>query len=368
MDLPVFVTKPDLPGFDEYVSELRRIWDTATLTNSGPLHEELEAALICALGVTGGLTLFANGHLALECALTALELSGEVITTPFTFASTTQAIVRAGLTPVFCDINPGDLTLDAAKIEPLITKNTSAILPVHVYGHICDAGISGIAAKHGLKVIYDAAHAFGETYNGIGVGNMGDVSMFSFHATKNFNTVEGGALVYADKRLAPKLKSIRNFGISGDDAPYVGLNAKMSEFHAAIGLCNLRRYDERRAARAALVARYRERLDGVRGLTLFPPCPNTELNYCYFPVIVNETEYGGTRDGILAALAERNIYARKYFYPLTSSFSCYKGRFEIQYTPVAEYFAARVLTLPLYAELAAGDADRVCAVIRDGVK
>jgi dTDP-4-amino-4,6-dideoxygalactose transaminase len=309
------------------------------------------------------ITLFTNGHLALECAIAALNLSGEVITTPFTFASTTHAIVRNGLEPVFCDINPDDYTINTDKLEGLITDKTSAIIPVHVYGNICNINeIEKIAKKYNLKVIYDAAHAFGVTVNGESVANFGDASMFSFHATKVFHTIEGGAVTYKDKSISQKLDDLKNFGITGPESvEYVGGNAKMNEFQAAMGICNLRHVNGEVAKRKIVVESYIERLSGVSGIRLCKPQTGVKSNYAYFPVVFDG--YKISRDEVYEKLKVENIYARKYFYPLTNSFECYKGRFDVNKTLVAKYIADRVLTLPLYADLALEDVDRICDII-----
>ncbi|NLM46088.1 MAG: DegT/DnrJ/EryC1/StrS family aminotransferase, partial [Firmicutes bacterium] len=309
-------------------------------------------------------TLFANGHLALECAIEVFDLAGEVITTPFTFASTTHAIVRRGLEPVFCDINPDDFTIDTEKMEKLITNKTSAIVPVHVYGNICNVyEIERIAAKYNLKVIYDAAHAFGVTVDGAGIAQFGDISMFSFHATKVFNTIEGGALTYKEKSWVKKINAIKNFGITERDSiEYIGFNAKMNEFQAAMGLCNLRHVQEQIQKRKVAAERYRERLYGTRGI-IIPSRPRKGIasNYAYFPVVFDGYKYN--RDEILHRLMQHKIYARRYFYPLTSSLQCYKGRFDDKATPTAKYIAERILVLPLYADLALGDVDRIWDII-----
>ena len=261
MDQKILVTRSSMPPLEEYIEEIRPLWESHWLTNMGEKHKKLQTELKNYLQVPE-IELFTNGHMALEMALQALELpqGGEVITTPFTFASTTHAIVRNGLEPVFCDIRPDTFTIDPTKIEKLITPKTCAILPVHVYGNICDVEeINDIAKRHGLKVIYDAAHAFGETYKGVGVGNFGDVSCFSFHATKVFNTIEGGAATYQDPELGKRLYELKNFGIRGPESVVsVGANAKMNEFCAAMGLCNLRHLHEEIAKRHAVVKRYRE--------------------------------------------------------------------------------------------------------------
>ena len=355
------VTRSSMPSFEEYCEEIKELWDSRWLTNMGVKHQQLQKQLEEYLGVS--VTLFTNGHIALETVLEAMELpkGGEIITTPFTFASTTHAIVRSGLVPVFCDINPVDYTMDVTKIEALITEKTCAIVPVHVYGNLCDdAAICGIAQKHGLKVIYDAAHAFGAGVDGKSAGALGDASMFSFHATKVFNTIEGGAVAFRDAALEAKLNDRKNFGQSSpEDVIYAAGNGKMSEFQAAMGLCNLRHLEAEIAKRGRAVKRYRERLSGVAGIRLCPEQQGVTSNYAYFPVVFDG--YKETRDQILEKLAEQGIYARKYFYPLTSSFACYD--FDPGATPVAQHIAQRVLTLPLYADLTVEEVDSICDVI-----
>ena len=353
-----------MPSYEEYCEEIKELWDSRWLTNMGVKHRELEAMLKDYLNVPN-VTLFTNGHLALENAIAAMRLpkGGEVITTPFTFASTTHAIVRNGLVPVFCDIRPDDYTIDADKIEAHITDKTCAIVPVHVYGNFCDVEkIEELARAHDLKVIYDAAHAFGARYKGVSAANFGDASMFSFHATKVFNTIEGGAVCYSDAGLSEKLNALKNFGqMSAECVPYAGGNAKMSEFQAAMGICNLRHLDGEIAKRKAVAERYRERLSGAAGLRLNPIQENVEPNYAYFPVVF-EAAFKYSRDEVLSLLGENDIIVRKYFYPLTSSFDCYK---ELDHgdTPVAEYVSNRVLCLPMYAGLPLEDVDRICDII-----
>lgn len=358
------VTRSSMPPFEEYVEEIRDLWDSRWLTNSGAKHQILEKEMEKYLGVSH-ISFFSNGHLALEMVLDALKLTGEVITTPFTYASTTQAIVRRGLTPVFCDIEPDWYTMDVSKIESLITEKTCAIVPVHVYGNVCQyKEIERIAKKYGLAVIYDAAHAFGVRVDGKGIGTVGDAAMFSFHATKVLHTIEGGAVTYADGALRKDLEALKMFGMySKDDAELIGSNAKMTEFQAAMGLCNLRHVDQWIGERRAVVMRYRERLSGVKGLRLCPEQEGVESNYAYFPVYFDAAEFGMDRNEVLEKLAKENIFARKYFYPLTSEFSVYQGRFLIQKTPVAFDASRHVLTLPLYSELSVEDVDRICDVI-----
>lgn len=358
----ILVTRSSMPDFEEYVEEIRDLWETHWLTNMGVKHKELEMELKEYLN-TPNITLFTNGHLALENILAAMELKGEVITTPFTFASTTHAIVRNGLTPVFCDINKDDYTIDVSKIEELITENTCAIVPVHVYGNICNVKeIERIAKKYNLKVIYDAAHAFGVKVNGESVANFGDASMFSFHATKVFNTIEGGAVTYKNDDLVKVLYDIKNFGITGPESvEYIGGNAKMNEFQAAMGICNLRHILIEINKRKLIVDRYMERLSDIEGIKLCNVKEGVESNYAYFPVVFDG--YKLNRDEIFEKLQEHNIIARKYFYPLTNTYDCYRDKFNCENTPVAQYIAERVLTLPLYADLSLRDVDRICDII-----
>lgn len=366
MKKKILVTQSSMPPMDEYVDEIRNIWETHWLTNMGEKHQQLQSALINYLGVEQ-LDLFTNGHMALELSLQAMNLprNSEVITTPFTFASTTHAIVRNGLQPVFCDINPIDFTIDITKIEELITDRTSAIMPVHVYGNVCNVEeIQRIADKFGLKVIYDAAHTFGVTYKNKGIASFGDVSCFSFHATKVFNTIEGGAACFRDKDFGLDLYRLKNFGIRGPETvDGVGANAKMNEFCAAMGLCNLRHVDEEIAKRKAVVERYVERLSGTDGIQLNPVQADVKPNYAYFPAVFDEKVFGASRNEVFDALAEEGIGARKYFYPLTNSFDCFHGKYDVNQTPVALHISKRVLTLPLYADLALEDVDRICDII-----
>lgn len=358
------VTRSSMPGFEEYIKEIEPLWDSRWLTNMGEKHKELEGKLCDYLKVEN-VSLFTNGHLALEAAIASMGLSGEVITTPFTFASTTQAIVRNGLTPVFCDVDPKNYTIDASKIEALITEQTCAIVPVHVYGNVCDVyAIEKIAKKYNLKVIYDAAHVFGVEVSGRGIGDFGDASMFSFHATKVFNTIEGGCVTYGDAELTKKLQIQKNFGMENAESyPEIAGNGKMNEFQAAMGLCNLRHVDGEIAKRKATVEQYIKRLGGMAGITVWKPQENVKHNYAYFPVLFNQNIFGKSRDEVAQRLADNGIFARKYFYPLTSSFACYQGKFNIQKTPVAEEVASRVLTLPLYADLTEEEVNLICDII-----
>ena len=358
-----------MPELDEYINEIREMWDTHWLTNMGPKHRQLQEELRKFMGVEN-VELFTNGHMAIELTLQAMNLQGEVITTPFTFASTTHAIVRNGLEPVFCDVDPVTFTMDTGKLESLITERTCAILPVHVYGNVCNIEeIERLACRYRLKVIYDACHTFGETYKGKGVGCFGDASCFSFHATKVFNTIEGGAVTFHDKSLGDALYDLKNFGIHGpEEVSAVGANAKMNEFCAAMGLCNLRHVRGEISKRKAVAARYRSHLEGVEGLQLNAVQPEVESNYAYFPVVFHEQAFGASRDQVYDALAAHDIYARKYFYPLTNTYSAFHGKYNALETPVALQISKRVLTLPMYADLALEDVDRICEIILSGRK
>ncbi|BCJ94686.1 aminotransferase [Anaerocolumna cellulosilytica] len=363
MSEPINVTRSSMPDFNEYLEEIKDLWNTRWLTNMGVKHQKLEVALADYLQ-SSYVTLFTNGHMALENTLEAFSLTGEVITTPFTFASTTHAIVRKGLTPVFCDINKEDYTIDVTQIKKLITKKTSAILPVHVYGNVCDTiKIEELAKEYDLKVIYDAAHTFGVRIAGKSSGEFGDASVFSFHATKVFHTIEGGAVTYHDSTLQPILMGLKNFGITDyEKIDYIGGNSKMNEFQAAMGLCNLRHLKEEINKRKAVYERYHRNLSGISGITLNRIPDLVESNYAYYPVLFDG--YSCTRDEIYQKLRVNGVYSRKYFYPLTSQFECYKGVTDTGDTPVAEYIAQRILTLPIYPELEFDQIDRICEIIK----
>lgn len=364
--MKIKVTRTSLPPFETYCEEIRKLWDSHILTNMGVEHDALRDALQAYLGVPH-VVLFTNGHLALEAALRTLDLpqGGEVITTPLTFVSTTHAIVRCGLTPVFCDVRPEDGTMDAAKIEPLINERTVAILPVHVYGHVCDVdALAAVAERHGLKLLYDAAHAFGVKYRGVPVAQLGDAVMLSFHATKVFSTIEGGAVCCSDAALARRLADERNYGIRDEETCVAaGGNAKMSEFQAAMGLCNLRLLEGELARRKAVGEQYQALLSGVPGLRILEPRPGVTPNYAYMPVIF---EGEGVRDQVKAVLAAEDIGSRKYFWPLTSAVEAYRGRpwANPSATPVASQLAAHVLTLPLSADLESAQVERICTLVR----
>lgn len=355
----IYVTKASLPDINEYIDYLKDIWDSAVLTNMGKLHNELEEKLTD-IFETKYCRLFTNGHLALEMALQAYNFKGEVITTPYSFASTVHAISRNGLKPVFCDIKLDDFTIDENKIEDLINENTVAILPVHVYGNICNyKAIERIARKYNLKVIYDAAHTFYEKIDGRSVASLGDMSMFSFHATKAFNTVEGGAIALNDESLYQELYYLKNFGIEDKEiVNNIGGNAKMSEFQAAMGLCNLRHIAAWIEKRKKIAQTYISRLKEVDAVKLNDFKANIEYNYAYFPIIVKDNS-NNNRNKIYEKLIEKGIYTRKYFYPLISDYKCYK---DIDNSDLknAKYCADRVLTLPIYPDLDISDVEMIC--------
>lgn len=344
-----------MPKYEEYIEAIKPLWDSHWLTNMGTYHQMLENKLSEYLKVPN-ISLTSNGHMALEMAIQAFHFpeGSEIITTPYTFISTTHAIVRNGLKPVFCDIKMSDYTIDEEKIEELITEKTVAILPVHVYGNICNVEkIQEIAYKYSLKVIYDAAHAFGERYKGMPIGNFGNVSTFSFHATKVFNTIEGGAVVTEDRELYERLYNLKNFGIRGEDLIVeVGANAKMNEFAAIMGLCNLKHIRDNIEARKQRVQYYVEKLSEIEEVKLIEYKDETEYSYGYFPVLFKEEVCGkGKRDAIYDALKEKQIYARKYFYPITADQACFKNKYKEIRLENARYVSNNILTLPLYPEL-----------------
>ena len=368
----ITVTRPFLPNKDDFDKMINEIWNKHWITNSGELHNELEAELKKFLGLDN-LHLTVNGHLALETAFTGLELGGEVITTPFTFVSTTNALVRTGSTPVFCDINDDNLTIDVNKIEELITEKTTAIVPVHVYGHPCDVeGIEKIAKKHNLKVVYDAAHAFGVKYKGESICAWGDVSMLSFHATKLFHTIEGGAVVAKNNSPAfEKMGFLRNYGIiNEEEIVCIGGNAKMNEFQAAMGIANLKHINEIIAERKNITMAYREQLSSVEGIRFFVPeaAPEVEYNYAYMPILVDEKKFGISRDELYSKLKENNIFARKYFYPLTCDFKCYEQLGKCADVSVARKASSQVLCLPIYNGLELDSVSMICDYIKSAQK
>ena len=361
----VLVTKSSMPDYIEYCEEIKGLWESHWLTNMGVKHEEFRKKLESYMEVAG-IELFTNGHMALELAIQALGLKGEIITTPYTFASTTHAIVRSGCIPVFCDIKADDFTIDADKIEQLITEKTTAIMPVHVYGNICDVEkIDDIAKKYDLKVIYDAAHAFGVHYKGKNVACFGDISCFSFHATKVFNSIEGGAACFKEKEIGMELYRLKNFGIKNEEeVDGIGANAKMNEFCAAMGICNLRHFEEEVYKRKRITERYIEKLSKIKGIYLNSQSNSIKPNYSYLPILVNKNVYGLSRDEVYQKLINNGIGVRKYFYPITSKFDCYKGKYDSYKTPIAERISNEILTLPLYADLDLKIVDEICNLIK----
>ena len=362
----ILVTRSSIAPLEEYTNEIKSIWETHWMTNAGEKHNQLEKKLQEFLGVKN-VSLCVNGHTSLELCIEAMGLKGEIITTPFTFVSTTNSIIRTGCTPVFCDIDPKTYTIDSKKIESLITDKTCAIMPVHVYGNICDVEeIDKIAKKHNLKVIYDAAHAFGETYNGVGVANYGDASIFSFHATKVFNTIEGGAICSNDDKMPEIFKMLRDFGIRDEEnIDYVGTNSKMNEFSAAMGLCNLRHLDEEISKRKKVYERYNSNLNGISGISIPSEQAGLVRNYAYYPIVVEKRLYGHDRNELFFELKRNDVYSRKYFYPLTNKPNCIASRFNPGDTPIAETISLNVLTLPMYADLELVNVDRICEIIKN---
>ena len=359
--MAINVTRSSMPTYEEYCEEIKDLWESRWLTNMGAKHNLLKG-MLCDYLKVDNTELFVNGHLALYCALKALGLKGEIITTPFTFASTTNAIVQAGCTPVFCDVCD-DYTIDTSKIEELITENTCAILGVHVYGNICDVEkIDEIAKKHNLKVVYDAAHAFGVEYKGRGICTYGDISMLSFHATKVFHTIEGGALCYNDASLTADIVKQRGFGLNGEQIDCFGTNGKMNEFCAAMGLCNLRHIDCEIESRGEAYKRYTNRLSGIEGIKLLPLREGITQNFAYFPVLFDAQRFGKSRDDVIRELAEQGIIARKYFYPLVSENKEFESELS-HLTPIAKQYSQDVLCLPLYAHLDLSDVDKICDII-----
>lgn len=364
---PIFVTRPFLPPLGEYMALLERIWTSRQLTNEGPFHVQFEAALKDHLGVPY-VSLFSNGTLGLLVALQALRITGEVITTPFSFVATTHALHWNGIKPVFCDIEADTFNLDPDKIEAAITPRTTAIMPVHVYGNPCHVErIGQIAARHGLKVIYDAAHTFGARLNGRALADFGDLAVMSFHATKVFNTFEGGAIVSRDAAMKERIDFLKNFGFA-DDVTVVGpgINAKMNEPQAAMGLLQLKYVGEAIRKRRAVAARYRQQLAGVPGLRYLADIAGVEHNYAYFPVLIDERAFGRSRDSVHAEMGRCGIFTRRYFYPLISRFPTYVDLESAapENLPVAERVAGQVLCLPIYPDLASEDVDRVVEVIK----
>lgn len=362
----ITVTRPYLPPKEEYISMIDRIWENEWLTNKGPLHNEFAKGLEKYLDASN-INLVVNGHMALDIAIKSLELKGEVITTPFTFASTTHAIVSNGLKPIFCDINENDLTIDVKKLENLISDDTSAILPVHVYGHPCNIEeINRIANKYKLKVIYDAAHAFGVKYKNQSLCNFGDISIFSFHATKLFHTIEGGALIYKDDSYTRKFNALKNFGIENEEIiSYVGGNGKMNEFQAAMGLLNLKYIDTNIIERKKITLAYRTFLKNIRGINYFVPEKNKDItyNYSYFPILIESNSYGKSRDEVYEILKKHNVYSRRYFWPIVTEFDCYKNEFCDIDVEVASRISKQILCLPIYNGLSIEEVEEICLIL-----
>jgi dTDP-4-amino-4,6-dideoxygalactose transaminase len=366
---PIYVTRPSLPPLTELQPLLEEIWNSGILTNGGPLHVRLESELAAYLGV-GHLSLFNNATVALITALQALELHGEVITTPYSFVATANSVLWNGLTPVFVDVDAETLNLDPARIEAAITTRTTAILPVHCYGRPCDVtAIADIASRHGLRVLYDAAHAFGVRRGGESVLRHGDLSVLSFHATKVFNTFEGGAIVSPDAMTKRRIDQLKNFGFVDEVTVHAaGINGKLNELQAAVGLLQLQHYPESLSRRAAVDSAYRQGLMGIRGVRALRNDPEWTPNYSYFPVMVG-SECKVTRDALYEELRERQIFARRYFYPLISAFPMYRELSSALSTnlPVAEAAAEQVLCLPIYPELDDADIARVIGAVREVV-
>lgn len=364
---PITVTSPLLPPLEEFVPYLREIWDSKWITNGGQMHQRLEKELADYLGVEY-ISLFTNGTLPLITALQVLDIrEGEVITTPYSFVATTHAIWWNGLKPVFVDVDPKTGNLDPDKIEAAITPYTRAILPVHVYGNPCDVDrIQEIADRHGLKVIYDAAHAFGVKLNGESILNHGDVSTLSFHATKTYTTIEGGALVCHFAEMKQKIDYLKNFGFE-DETTVVGpgINSKMDEVRAAFGLLNLKYVDEAIENRHKVVNRYREVLSDVEGITFFEDMQGVRHNYSYFPIFINAEKYGMTRDELYFKMKEQNVLGRRYFYPLISEFEPYNTfpSASVENLPNAKMMADNVICLPLHPGLGNEDVERILNVI-----
>lgn len=363
----ITVTAPLLPNLDEFNELLKEIWESKWITNNGSFHRQLETELAKYLKVPY-VSLFTNGTLPLITALQALRISGEVITTPYSFVATTHSLWWNGIKPVFVDIEPSTGNIDPTKIEAAITPKTTAIMPVHVYGKPCDVdAIQAIADKYGLKVIYDAAHAFGVEVNGKSILEAGDMSTLSFHATKVYNTIEGGAMVMPDEKTKKRIDYLKNFGFAGETeviAP--GINSKMDEMRAAYGILNLRQVDDAIEARHQVAIKYREALRPVEGITFWDDMPGVKHNYSYFPIFVDAEKYGMTRDELYFKMKEHNVLGRRYFYPLISEFSTYRGlpSASKENLPQAHKMADSVICLPMHHELQRRDIERIINIIK----
>jgi dTDP-4-amino-4,6-dideoxygalactose transaminase len=362
----IFVTKPSLPDLEEFIPYLQKIWETKILTNNGPFHQEFEKELAKFLGVPY-VSLFANGTLALITALQVLGITGEVITTPYSFVATTHSLLWNNIKPVFVDIEPEYCNIDPEKIESAITPRTSAILPVHVYGNPCDVErIKEIADKYRLKVIYDAAHCFGVKYKGVGICNYGDLSILSFHATKVFNTMEGGAIICHDQSSKKHIDYLKNFGFASEtEVLELGINSKMNEMQASLGLLQLKYYHENVKKRKIITEIYRVSLQGVKGISFLTEPLDTISNYAYFPIYIDEKEYGMSRDELYEKLKKQNIYGRRYFYPLISEFPIYRGLDSARQSnlPTALDRSGKVICLPLYSDLKVDVVSNICEII-----
>ena len=362
----ITVTSPLLPNLDEFTESLKEIWGSKWITNNGQFHQKLEAALAEYLKVPY-VSLFTNGTLPLLTALQALRITGEVITTPYSFVATTHALWWNGIKPVFVDIDPSTGNIDPQKIEAAITPRTTAILPVHVYGKPCDTeAIQSIADKYGLKVIYDAAHAFGVEVNGESLLNAGDMSTLSFHATKVFNTIEGGAMVMHDEKTKQRIDYLKNFGFANEiEVVGPGINSKMDEIRSAYGLLNLKQVDAAIAARQKVAVVYREVLRNVDGISFWDDMPGVRHNYSYFPIFVDAEKYGMTRDELYMKMKDQGVWGRRYFYPLISEFSTYRGleSSRPENLPNAHMMADTVICLPMHHALTEAEIDKIIMVI-----
>ena len=367
IDKPIYVTSPLLPSLEDFTFLLKEIWESKMLTNNGNFHQKLEEELAKYLKVPY-LSLFTNGTLPLITALQAMRITGEVITTPFSFVATTHSLWWNGIKPVFVDIEPETCNLDPSKIEAAITPRTTAIMPVHVYGKPCKTKeIQEIANKYGLKVIYDAAHAFGVEINGESILNFGDMATLSFHATKVYNTLEGGALVVHDEQTKKRIDYLKNFGFASEtEVVAPGINSKVDEVRAAYGLLNLKQVDHAINSRRKVAIRYRDELQGVKGITFFNDIPGVRHNYSYFPIFINAEEYGMTRDELYFKMKEHNVFGRRYFYPLNSTFSTYRGLDSANpdNLPIATQMSNNVICLPMHHALSENEVEYILQIIK----
>ena len=367
IDKPIYVTSPLLPSLEDFTFLLKEIWESKMLTNNGNFHQKLEEELAKYLKVPY-LSLFTNGTLPLITALQAMRITGEVITTPFSFVATTHSLWWNGIKPVFVDIEPETCNLDPSKIEAAITPRTTAIMPVHVYGKPCKTKeIQEIANKYGLKVIYDAAHAFGVEINGESILNFGDMATLSFHATKVYNTLEGGALVVHDEQTKKRIDYLKNFGFASEtEVVAPGINSKVDEVRAAYGLLNLKQVDHAINSRRKVAIRYRDELQGVKGITFFNDIPGVRHNYSYFPIFINAEEYGVTRDELYFKMKEHNVFGRRYFYPLISTFSTYRGLDSANpdNLPIATQMSNNVICLPMHHALSENEVEYILQIIK----